>query len=83
MMAGEGLPVQLATRVLAVSESDYYASLTRAPSARSSRHAWLTDQIREVHAVSNRSGLRTRPAAVPTLVVGKRSSTTWGCAVAP
>jgi putative transposase len=53
-MAGEGLPVQLATRVLGVSESGYYESLTRPPSARSIRHAWLTDQIRAVHAVGVR-----------------------------
>jgi putative transposase len=52
-MAGEGLPVQVAVRVLAVSESGYYDALTRPPSARSIRHAWLTDQIREVHVTSN------------------------------
>jgi putative transposase len=52
-MAGEGLPVQTATRVLGVAESGYYESLTRAPSARSIRHAWLTDQIRHVHQASN------------------------------
>jgi putative transposase len=52
-MAGEGLPVQTATRVLGVAESGYYEALTRAPSARSIRHAWLTDQIREVHQASN------------------------------
>lgn len=51
-MAGEGLPVQLATRVLGVTDSGYYAWLSRGPSARSIRHAWLTDQIREVHTVS-------------------------------
>jgi hypothetical protein len=52
-MASEGLPVQTATRVLGVAESGYYEALTRAPSARSIRHAWLTDQIRKVHQVSN------------------------------
>lgn len=52
-MAGEGLPVQLATGVLGVSESGYYEALTRPPSARSIRHAWLLDQIREVYAASN------------------------------
>jgi putative transposase len=52
-MAGEGLPVQLATRVLGVSESGYYASLIRPPSARAIRHVWLTDQIREVHVASH------------------------------
>ena len=44
-MAAEGLPVQLACRVLGVSESGYYAWRYRPPSARSMRHAWLTDVI--------------------------------------
>jgi putative transposase len=35
VMAGEGLPVQLGTRVLGVSESGYYAARTRPASARS------------------------------------------------
>jgi putative transposase len=52
-MAGEGLPVQLACRLLGVSESGYYAALRRPPSLRAIRHAWLTDQIREVHVLSN------------------------------
>jgi putative transposase len=51
-MAAQGLSVQLACRVLAVSESGYYARRSRAPSARSIRHAWLTDVIRQVHAAS-------------------------------
>src|SRR5918912_4421824 len=51
-MATEGLPVQLACRVLGVSESGYYAWRKRAPSARAIRHAWLTDLIREVHLAS-------------------------------
>ncbi len=34
MMAAEGLSVQVATRVLGVSESGYYAALTGAPSNR-------------------------------------------------
>src|SRR3954453_17225056 len=48
-MAAEGLPAQLACRVLDVSESGYYAWRSRAPSARSIRHVWLTDVIRQVH----------------------------------
>jgi putative transposase len=52
-MAGEGLPVQLATGVLGVSESGYYAARIRPASARSIRHAWLLDQIRQVHIASN------------------------------
>ncbi len=51
-MAGEGLPVQLATRVLRVTDSGYYAWRSRAPSARAIRHVWLTDQILAVHTAS-------------------------------
>jgi len=51
-MATEGLQVQLACRVLEASESGYYARRSRAPSLRSIRHEWLTDVIRQVHAVS-------------------------------
>jgi putative transposase len=51
-MAGEGLSVQLAARVLDVSASGYYEWKSRAPSARSIRHALLTDAIREVHTAS-------------------------------
>ena len=46
-MATERLPVKLE-----VSESGYYARRSRAPSLRSIRHEWLTDVIRQVHAVS-------------------------------
>jgi putative transposase len=53
VIAGEGLPVQLACRVLGVPESGYSESLSRPPSVRTIRHAWLTDQIREIHAASN------------------------------
>ena len=52
MMAGEGLPVEVACRVLGVSCAGYYAWRFRPPSARAVRHAWLTDLIREVHAAS-------------------------------
>jgi putative transposase len=55
-MAGEGLPVQMACRVLGVSESGYSAWRKRAPSARAIRHAWLTDLIREVHLASRDPG---------------------------
>ena len=51
-MAAEGLPVQLACRVLAVSESGNYVRRSRAPSARFIRHAWLTQVIRHVHRAS-------------------------------
>ena len=51
-MAAEGLPVQVAVRVLEVSESGYYEWRNRPPSQRVIRHAWLTDVIREAHAAS-------------------------------
>ena len=51
-MATEGLAVQVASRVLGVSESGYYAWRKRPLSARAVRHAWLTDRIRAVHAAS-------------------------------
>jgi transposase InsO family protein len=51
-MAAEKLPVQVACRVVGVSESGYYEWRGRAPSERAIRHAWLTDLIRDVHAES-------------------------------
>jgi putative transposase len=51
-MAGEGIPVEVACRVLDVSVSGYYAFLSRPPSARAIRHAWLTDLITDVHQAS-------------------------------
>lgn len=52
MIVAQGLPANLACRVLDVSESGYYARRSRAPSSRSIRHAWLTDVIRQVHVGS-------------------------------
>ena len=51
-MSAEGLPIQVACRVLAVSESGYHAWRSRPPSPRAVRHALLTDLIAEVHAAS-------------------------------
>jgi putative transposase len=51
-MAAEGIPVEVACRVLDVSTSGYYAWRSRPPSQRSVRHAWLTDLIVEVHQAS-------------------------------
>ncbi len=51
-MASEGLPVQLACRVLGVPESGYCDWRSRPPSARTVRHAWLTDVIHQVHTES-------------------------------
>lgn len=51
-MAAEGLPVEVACRVLGVSESGYYGWRSRAPSARAIRHSLLTEVIRKVHTDS-------------------------------
>ena len=48
-MRTEGLSTQVACRVLEVSESGFYDWRSRPPSARSIRHAWLTDIIGQVH----------------------------------
>ena len=47
-----GCSVQVACRVLAVSESGFYVQRQRPPSARAIRHAALTDLIARVHADS-------------------------------
>ncbi len=52
MIVAEGLPAQTACRVLGVSESGYYARRGRPPSARTIRHIWLTDLIRQIHTTS-------------------------------
>jgi putative transposase len=52
-MAAEGHPIQVACRVLGVSESGFFERRKRAPSARAIRHAWLTDMITQVHLDSN------------------------------
>ena len=51
-MAAEGRPIQVACRILEVPESSYFGWRSRAPSARSIRHVWLTDVITQVHAAS-------------------------------
>ena len=52
MIAAEGLPVEVACRVLDVSVSGYYEWLNRGPSARALKHAWLTELIIRVHSES-------------------------------
>ena len=47
-MVAEKIPVSIACRVLAVSESGY-ERLKRTPSERAVRHTWLTDLITQVH----------------------------------
>ena len=48
-MRTEGLSTQVACRVLEVSESGFYDWRSRPPSARSIRHAWVTDIICQIH----------------------------------
>lgn len=66
-MAAEKLPVQVACRVVGVSESGYYEWRGRAPSERAIRHAWLTDLIRGVYAESRGTyGGRRVPLSSPS-----------------
>jgi transposase InsO family protein/transposase-like protein len=51
-MAAEGLSIQIARRMLEVSESGFYARRSRPPSERQIRHAWLTDLVTEIHVAS-------------------------------
>lgn len=53
MIAAARLPVQVACRMLGVSESGFYEQRSRPPSQRAVRHAWLTDLITEVHLASH------------------------------
>jgi putative transposase len=68
-MASDGLPVQLACRVLGVSESGYYDWRGRAPSPRAVRHAWLTDVIRRIHVES--FGVYGAPRVHAELTLGR------------
>jgi len=49
---GDGVRVRQACYALGVSTSGFYEWKARAPSARSIRHAWLTDLIGQVHGAS-------------------------------
>ena len=69
-MAADRLPVQLASRVLNVSESGYYEWRGRAPSRRAVRHAWLTEQIQAVHHASHGTYGSRRVHAELTLGLG-------------
>jgi putative transposase len=52
MIVADGHAVKLACRVLEVTRAGYYAFVTRGPSPRAIRHAWLTDLITQIHAAS-------------------------------
>ncbi len=51
-MAGEGHSIERSCRISGVSNNGFYLWRNRAPSERAIRHAWLLDQIVEVHAAS-------------------------------
>ncbi len=51
-MTAEGLPTQIACRVLDVTDSGFYAWRNRPLSARALRHTWLSEQIRQIHTDS-------------------------------
>ena len=76
VMAGEGLPVEVACRVLVVSVSGYYAWRGRPPSQRASRHAWLADVIREAHLASR--GIYGSRRIHADLVLGRTISISHG-----
>ena len=52
MIAAQNHPVQVACKILGVSESGFYEQRKRAPSERAIRHALLSDVIAQVHADS-------------------------------
>lgn len=52
MMASEGHAVERSCRIAGVSGAGFYMWRSRAPSPCSIRHAWLLDQIIEIHASS-------------------------------
>jgi len=79
-MASHKLPVQLACRVLGVSESGYYDWRTRPPSTRSLRHVWLTEHIQAVHQAS--FGTTAPAESTPSSVSGWASwsgTAPWSC----
>jgi len=49
-MVTRGHSIQWCCRILDVPESSFYSERRRVPSARSVRHAWLTDVIGQVHS---------------------------------
>ena len=69
-MPAQGCSVLLACRVLAVSESGFYAQRGRPPSARAIPHALLTDVIGRVHLDSRGSYGARRVHAELTLGPG-------------
>ena len=54
-MAGEALPIDVACRVLGVTDSGFYAWRKRGPSQRSLRHVWVTEIIGQIHDQSHQT----------------------------
>jgi putative transposase len=52
VIVADGVPVEVACRVVVISVSGCYARLTRAPAQRTIRHAMLTDLISQIHLES-------------------------------
>ena len=52
MIAAEGRPVQVACRVLGVSEAGFYENRKRPLSERGARHAMLNNLISQIHLES-------------------------------
>ena len=67
MIAAEGRPVQVACRILGVSESGFFEQRDRAPSERAVRYAMLTDLITQIHTESYRTSGARRVYAELTL----------------
>lgn len=67
---GEGLWIKACRRVLGASESGFRMWRKRPPSPRAIRHAWLTEQIRRVHADSQGTYGGQRVHAELTLGLG-------------
>lgn len=51
-MTGEGHSIERACRIVGVSTNGLFQRRIRPPSERSIRHAWLLDQIKEIHSAS-------------------------------
>ena len=67
MKAAQSMPVQVACKVLGVSESRFYENRRRPPSERSIRHAMLSDLITQIHIESHGIHGGRRVHAVLTL----------------
>lgn len=79
-LSGDGVRVRQACYALGVSTSGFYEWKTRAPSARSIRHAWVTDLIGQVHGASY--GTYGQPGSWPSCsgpTASWSAITRWRC----